>query len=170
MSCDNGDVLWFVSHEAHEMESWCLKRACQVECAHVNFCRNSLRSRAASSEHLSQLVNFDAWQILQALERVRQGADIMPKEQLLKVIEQELGPDWRSRVRSFDEEPIAAASIGQVRCHLLSLELQNWVSTTLNRNAREVWELRQPFWEPNTNWCFGDVEPSMMRANLVLHH
>ena len=45
----------------------------------------------------------------------------MPKEQLLKVIEQELGPNWRSRVRSFDEEPIAAASIGQVRCHLRPL-------------------------------------------------
>lgn len=32
----------------------------------------------------------------------------------------ELGPDWRSKVSTFDEKPFAAASIGQV--HLATLE------------------------------------------------
>ncbi|KAG0575782.1 hypothetical protein M758_5G032600 [Ceratodon purpureus] len=52
--------------------------------------------------------------ILEALERVRQGADVMPNRQLMKVIEGELGPNWQDRLESFDAEPIASASIGQV--------------------------------------------------------
>ena len=53
-------------------------------------------------------------QISKALERVRQGADVMPARQLDKMLVQELGQDWRSRVATFEEEPMAAASIGQV--------------------------------------------------------
>lgn len=49
-----------------------------------------------------------------ALEIVRQGADVMPKSQLNQVLSAELGPDWSSNLQSFDYEPIAAASIGQV--------------------------------------------------------
>jgi len=53
-------------------------------------------------------------QILAALEIVRQGADVMPKSQLNQVLDAELGPGWSSKLISFDYEPIAAASIGQV--------------------------------------------------------
>ncbi len=49
-----------------------------------------------------------------ALERVRAGADVMPRRQLEKVLNSELGNDWRDRVESFDDQPMAAASIGQV--------------------------------------------------------
>ncbi|XP_047164557.1 protein ABC transporter 1, mitochondrial [Vigna umbellata] len=52
--------------------------------------------------------------ILAALEIVRQGADVMPKSQLNEVLDSELGPGWSSKLISFDYEPIAAASIGQV--------------------------------------------------------
>ncbi|WOL20699.1 protein ABC transporter 1, mitochondrial [Canna indica] len=52
--------------------------------------------------------------ILTALDIVRQGADVMPSKQLNDVLDSELGPDWKSKLRSFDYEPIAAASIGQV--------------------------------------------------------
>lgn len=53
-------------------------------------------------------------QILAALEIVRQGADRMPKNQLNQVLDAELGLNWSSNLRSFDYEPMAAASIGQV--------------------------------------------------------
>jgi aarF domain-containing kinase len=53
-------------------------------------------------------------QISRALERVRQGADVMPPKQLHSVLSAQLGPEWRSRLASFEEEPMAAASIGQV--------------------------------------------------------
>lgn len=56
-----------------------------------------------------------AVQLTAALERVRAGADIMPKKQLHKVLVGELGPDWRSKVQEFEDDPLAAASIGQVR-------------------------------------------------------
>ncbi|XP_068663567.1 protein ABC transporter 1, mitochondrial [Aristolochia californica] len=52
--------------------------------------------------------------ILAALDVVRQGADIMPRKQLNQVLDAELGPQWSSKLKSFDYEPMAAASIGQV--------------------------------------------------------
>ncbi|KAF8401198.1 hypothetical protein HHK36_012129 [Tetracentron sinense] len=52
--------------------------------------------------------------ILAALDIVRQGADTMPRSQLNQVLDAELGPDWSSKLKSFDYEPMAAASIGQV--------------------------------------------------------
>ncbi|XP_020294935.1 atypical kinase COQ8B, mitochondrial isoform X2 [Pseudomyrmex gracilis] len=47
-------------------------------------------------------------------ERVRQSADFMPKWQVEKVLANELGHDWKSKLASFEEKPFAAASIGQV--------------------------------------------------------
>ncbi|KAF9619426.1 hypothetical protein IFM89_007001 [Coptis chinensis] len=52
--------------------------------------------------------------ILAALDIVRQGADVMPKSQLNEVLAAELGTNWTSKLQSFDYEPLAAASIGQV--------------------------------------------------------
>uniref|UniRef100_A0A0A8YM61 ABC1 atypical kinase-like domain-containing protein n=1 Tax=Arundo donax TaxID=35708 RepID=A0A0A8YM61_ARUDO len=52
--------------------------------------------------------------VLAALDIVRQGADVMPRKQLNSVLDAELGPDWSSKLTSFDYEPLAAASIGQV--------------------------------------------------------
>ncbi|XP_059497479.1 LOW QUALITY PROTEIN: atypical kinase COQ8A, mitochondrial-like [Stegostoma tigrinum] len=47
-------------------------------------------------------------------ERVRHGADFMPSRQMLKTLKSELGSDWRARLEYFEEQPFAAASIGQV--------------------------------------------------------
>lgn len=47
----------------------------------------------------------------------------MPKRQLMKVIEAELGPNWQDRLKSFDAEPIASASIGQA-CFFLFIFLR----------------------------------------------
>ncbi|XP_022770692.1 protein ABC transporter 1, mitochondrial-like [Durio zibethinus] len=52
--------------------------------------------------------------ILAALDIVRQGADVMPRGQLNQVLDAELGAGWSSKLTSFDYEPMAAASIGQV--------------------------------------------------------
>eukprot|EP01023_Acetabularia_acetabulum_P033069 TRINITY_DN30926_c0_g1_i2.p1 TRINITY_DN30926_c0_g1~~TRINITY_DN30926_c0_g1_i2.p1 ORF type:complete len:445 (-),score=98.42 TRINITY_DN30926_c0_g1_i2:2380-3714(-) len=52
--------------------------------------------------------------IQKALERVRQGADVMPRKQLESVLVQDLGEEWESKYQHFDFKPIAAASIGQV--------------------------------------------------------
>ncbi|KAM0847551.1 hypothetical protein ACQ4PT_054939 [Festuca glaucescens] len=51
--------------------------------------------------------------VLAALDIVRQGADVMPSKQLNSVLDAELGQGWSSKLRSFDYEPLAAASIGQ---------------------------------------------------------
>lgn len=61
---------------------------------------------------------------MNALELVRQGADVMPRSQLNPVLDAELGPNWQSKLASFDYEPLAAASIGQVL--LLPSECVEW--------------------------------------------
>ncbi|CAL9157842.1 unnamed protein product [Musa hybrid cultivar] len=53
-------------------------------------------------------------QILAAMDIVRQGANVMPRKQLNDVLDAKLGPDWSSKLTSFDYEHLAAASIGQV--------------------------------------------------------
>ncbi|XP_037534001.1 atypical kinase COQ8B, mitochondrial [Nematolebias whitei] len=53
-------------------------------------------------------------QLQKIFERVRQSADFMPTWQMLKVLQEDLGPDWRGKLSSFEEKPFAAASIGQV--------------------------------------------------------
>lgn len=53
--------------------------------------------------------------IAQAFQRVRSSADFMPTWQVEKVLESELGKDWKDNFLEFDVKPFAAASIGQVK-------------------------------------------------------
>ncbi|ELT95038.1 hypothetical protein CAPTEDRAFT_4776 [Capitella teleta] len=53
-------------------------------------------------------------------ERVRQSADFMPGWQMERVLTQQLGDDWKDRLKDFQDRPFAAASIGQV--HKATLE------------------------------------------------
>ena len=52
--------------------------------------------------------------LARSLERVRQAADYMPKEQLENQLKSQLGEEWRRKFNTFEDVPIAAASIGQV--------------------------------------------------------
>lgn len=52
--------------------------------------------------------------IQEVLQRVQDSADYMPASQRNKVLASNLGPDWRDLFSTFDEMPMAAASIGQV--------------------------------------------------------
>lgn len=53
-------------------------------------------------------------ELAKAFSRVRQSADFMPIWQVEKVLNVELGVDWRSNFQEFEMKPFAAASIGQV--------------------------------------------------------
>jgi aarF domain-containing kinase len=52
--------------------------------------------------------------IHEVLQRVQDSADYMPASQRNAVLAADLGNDWRDLFESFDEQPMAAASIGQV--------------------------------------------------------
>ncbi|KAK6522352.1 hypothetical protein TWF281_002918 [Arthrobotrys megalospora] len=54
------------------------------------------------------------------LSRVQNQADYMPPSQRDSVLVSNLGPNWRSLFSTFDEHPIAAASIGQVHTATLA--------------------------------------------------
>ncbi|XP_030730054.1 atypical kinase COQ8B, mitochondrial isoform X1 [Lagenorhynchus albirostris] len=58
--------------------------------------------------------SFISPQLQRIFERVRQSADFMPRWQMQRVLEEELGRDWQAKVASLEEVPFAAASIGQV--------------------------------------------------------
>ncbi|XP_019485366.1 PREDICTED: atypical kinase COQ8B, mitochondrial isoform X10 [Hipposideros armiger] len=68
---------------------------------------------------ISQDNSFISPQLQRIFERVRQSADFMPRWQMLRVLEEELGRDWQAKVASLDEVPFAAASIGQVHQGML---------------------------------------------------
>ncbi|KAJ5139292.1 uncharacterized protein N7515_004140 [Penicillium bovifimosum] len=57
--------------------------------------------------------------IQQVLQRVQDRADYMPAWQRDKVLADNLGPDWRDLFTTFDDVPMAAASIGQVHSAVL---------------------------------------------------
>lgn len=49
-----------------------------------------------------------------ALAVLRDNADTMPEDQVRAVLTEQYGPAWESKFRSFEFEPLASASIGQV--------------------------------------------------------
>lgn len=58
--------------------------------------------------------------IQQVLQRVQDSADYMPASQRNKVLAANLGPEWRELFSSFEEKPLAAASIGQVHSAVMA--------------------------------------------------
>ena len=62
--------------------------------------------------------------ISEVLQRVQDNADYMPASQRNKVLASNLGADWRDLFSSFDEKPMAAASIGQVHSAILKSSTQ----------------------------------------------
>ncbi|KAF4303480.1 ABC-1 domain-containing protein [Botryosphaeria dothidea] len=76
------------------------------------------RMRGAALK-LGQMISFQDIKMLppeihEVLQRVQDSADYMPASQRNKVLARNLGSDWRELFESFDDVPIAAASIGQV--------------------------------------------------------
>lgn len=68
---------------------------------------------------LGQMLSMDSGAVLPPeltaiMAAMRDGARHMPPQQLRAVLDRAWGPGWRSRFRSFDVRPFAAASIGQV--------------------------------------------------------
>lgn len=83
------------------------------------------RLRGAAMK-LGQLLSMDAGDFLpkelsDILAKLRSEGKSMPRKQLLGLLAKQWGDDWQSRLQSFDMEPVAAASIGQVH-RAVSLE------------------------------------------------
>lgn len=81
------------------------------------------RMRGAALK-LGQIISFQDIKMLppaihEVLQRVQDSADYMPAWQRDKVLANNLGSDWRDLFKSFDDKPIAAASIGQVHKAIL---------------------------------------------------
>jgi predicted unusual protein kinase regulating ubiquinone biosynthesis (AarF/ABC1/UbiB family) len=78
-----------------------------------------LSSMRGAAMKLGQLLSLEAEDLLppevaEALSVLRDAGDAMPPTQLRRVLGGTWGRGWEQRFRRFDDEPIAAASIGQV--------------------------------------------------------
>jgi aarF domain-containing kinase len=81
------------------------------------------RMRGAALK-LGQMISFQDSKMLpgpiqEVLQRVQDRADYMPSSQRDRVLTSNLGPEWRELFSSFEEKPLAAASIGQVHSAVL---------------------------------------------------
>lgn len=81
------------------------------------------RMRGAALK-LGQMISFQDSKMLppavqEVMQRVQDRADYMPPSQRDKVLASNLGPQWRDLFSSFEEKPLAAASIGQVHSAVL---------------------------------------------------
>lgn len=84
----------------------------------VRFAQRLAKMRGAAMK-VGQLISMQGEDILppqfaQALSVLRAQAAPMPPQQLHRVLGREYGAGWQRRFAHFDEEPVAAASIGQV--------------------------------------------------------
>jgi predicted unusual protein kinase regulating ubiquinone biosynthesis (AarF/ABC1/UbiB family) len=77
---------------------------------------SELRGAALKLGQMLSLQGRDllAPELSQILGALQDCAHFMPGWQVQQVLRRELGRDWRARFSEFDEEPLAAASIGQV--------------------------------------------------------
>lgn len=80
---------------------------------------DSLRRMRGAALKLGQMLSVSDDSLLpeevrSALATVRDGADAMTAEQLEQTLRTSLGNDWRDQLLEFEDEPFAAASIGQV--------------------------------------------------------
>lgn len=78
---------------------------------------------------LGQMMSFQDSKMLpkpihEVLQRVQDSADYMPSRQRDSVLANELGSYWRDLFESFEEKPMAAASIGQVHGAVLKSNQQ----------------------------------------------
>ncbi|RKF77822.1 Atypical kinase COQ8, mitochondrial [Golovinomyces cichoracearum] len=81
------------------------------------------RMRGAALK-LGQMISFQDSNMLptpvqEVLQRLQDRADYMPSDQRDKVLKYNLGSEWRNLFSSFEETPMAAASIGQVHRAIL---------------------------------------------------
>jgi len=79
----------------------------------------SLSEMRGAAMKVGQMLSMDAGEFLPPewepiLATLRQGADAMPKTQLIETLQRNWGNDWDKHFRYFSFEPVASASIGQV--------------------------------------------------------
>ncbi|WP_371194285.1 ABC1 kinase family protein [Glaciecola sp. SC05] len=91
----------------------------------------SLSEMRGAAMKVGQMLSMDAGEFLPAewepiLATLRQGADAMPKTQLLETLQKNWGANWANHFKYFSFEPVASASIGQV--HKAQLKNGDWLA------------------------------------------
>lgn len=91
----------------------------------------SLSEMRGAAMKVGQMLSMDAGEFLPPewepiLASLRQGADAMPKTQLIETLQKNWGQSWASHFDYFSFDPVASASIGQV--HKARLKSGEWLA------------------------------------------
>ena len=105
--------------EGHDGSSLVTEESLMLSEKNAERLANALCHMRGAALKLGQMLSIQDENVLPprfqtALDKVRAGADVMPKKQLESVLKSELGPEWREMLSEFQDKPMAAASIGQV--------------------------------------------------------
>nr|WP_136250805.1 AarF/ABC1/UbiB kinase family protein [Ningiella ruwaisensis] len=97
----------------------------------ANSIAKRLSEMRGAAMKIGQMISMDAGEFLPEswepiLKRLREGADLMPKTQLLETLNTHWGNNWDSHFKYFSFEPVASASIGQV--HKAQLKSGQWLA------------------------------------------
>jgi aarF domain-containing kinase len=137
-----------------------------------------LSTMRGAAMKLGQLMSMDGHGVLpapfaQLLGGLRDRAHVMPTAQLMQVLAHEYGSRWHQRFRSFDEAPVAAASIGQV--HRAQTQDGRWLALKIQYPgvresiASDISNLALLLRTPGIVPAALNMQPLLERARQQLH-
>jgi aarF domain-containing kinase len=139
---------------------------------------NRLSAMRGAVMKIGQLMSMDGQGVLPApfaelLGGLRDRAHVMPTPQLMQVLAREYGGRWPQRFCSFDEAPIAAASIGQV--HRAQTKDGRWLALKIQYPGvrqsidSDISNLALLLRTPGILPAALDMQPLLERARQQLH-
>ena len=91
----------------------------------------------------------------------------MPKWQMERVMKQEFGSDWRNLFETFDDNPIAAASIGQVHQATIKSNVTSSSSSNSSNVVKVAVKIQYPGVAESINSDLDSLKSLLLLGDLI---